>query len=124
MHNPGSMDSAPGEAGKKQKTPPMPLEDLKTLSPEQINLLHGLGVTYVQEVVSMLADEETRKYLLKYLHMSRRKADELEKEADFLLTPEESKSLRKKTPPYPLGAEDYRKSEIEKKRHGEDQLDF
>ncbi len=120
MYNLDSMGSTSGEAGKKQKTPPTPLEDLKTLSPEQISLLHGLGVTYVQEVVSMLADEETRKYLLKYLHMSRRNADELEKEADFLLTPEESKALRKKPAPYPLGAEDYRRAEIEKKKHRKD----
>jgi hypothetical protein len=109
-------DGGSGRSSAQREQPLVPLEELDTLTPEQIALLHDRGILYVQEILAMLANEETRGVLAKYLGLSRRETSALEEEAQALLTPEEVRSLRKPVPRYPLGAEDYRRQEVEKEK--------
>lgn len=114
MHIRDISAESTGENRSKEPSPPVPLEELGTLTMKQIGMLHDQGILYVQELLAMLSNEETRNLLTKYLGLSRREASALEEECKSILTPEELRSLERTVPRYPLGAEDYRRSEIER----------
>ncbi len=101
-----------GSGHSEKRELPIPLEELSSLSMKQIAMLNDRGILYVQELLAMLSNDATREPLIKYLGLSRREAAQLEDEAESLLTPEEIRSLKRPVPRYPLGAEDYRRTEI------------
>ncbi len=118
MHTHGiSAENGSGKSDGGSSTP-VPLEELSGLTMKQIGMLHDRGILYVQELLAMLSNEETEGLLVAYLGLSRRETSELKEECKSLLTPEELRSLTRPVPRYPLGAEDYRRSEIENGKTG------